>query len=184
MSIAMVKYAKEHQISDLSSLCVLGFEHAYHGTSIGTLSCSDSRTNLQNAPVFDWPLASFPKIQYPMAKFENENRAEEDRCLDEVKQILKARRDAKKDVAAIIIEPISAFENYMATPYFYRQLRKVASDNGVPFIVDETKTGLGSTGKMWAHENWNLSNGADIVTFGGKAGISGFYSTRDLKLTD
>jgi 4-aminobutyrate aminotransferase/(S)-3-amino-2-methylpropionate transaminase len=71
----------------------------------------------------------------------------------------------------------------MATPYFYRQLRKVALENQVPFIVDETKTGLGSTGKMWAHEHWNLGTGADIVTFGGKAGISGFYSTLEFRMT-
>lgn len=44
-------------------------------------------------------------------------------------------------------------------------------------IVDETKTGMGSTGKMWAHEYWYLhENTPDIVTFGGKAGVSGFYS--------
>ena len=28
-----------------------------------------------------WPRAPFPNIQYPMAQFEHENRAEEDRCL-------------------------------------------------------------------------------------------------------
>lgn len=43
---------------------------------------------------------------------------------------------------------------------------------------------MGITGKMWAHEHWYLSErdgGApDIVTFGGRAGISGFYSTRDI----
>ena len=49
-------------------------------------------------------------------------------------------------------------------------------------MVDETKTGVGATGKMWAHEHWNLSDNADIVTFGGKAGISGFYSTLDYNL--
>jgi 4-aminobutyrate aminotransferase-like enzyme len=50
-------------------------------------------------------------MRYPMAEFEHENKAEEDRCLDEIKTIIKNRRDQKRDVAAIIIEPISAFEN-------------------------------------------------------------------------
>lgn len=118
-----------------------------------------------------------------MAKFENENRAEEERCLDEVANIIWQRRESKEDVAAIIIEPITAFENQMATPNFYRQLRKIALENEIPFIVDETKTGLGSTGKMWAHEYWNLGTCADIVTFGGKAGISGFYSTLPFRMT-
>ena len=35
---------------------------------------------------------------------------------------------------------------------------------------------------MWAHEHWNLSAPADLVTFGGKAGISGFYSTVSFRL--
>ncbi len=72
----------------------------------------------------------------------------------------------------------------MATPYFYRQLRKIAAQNNIPFIVDETRTGVGSSGKMWAHEHWNLADHADIVTFGGRSGISGFYSTIAFKLSD
>lgn len=106
-----MKYAENHGVQDVSNLCVLGFEKGYHGNSIGTLSCSDENVNLQHVPTFDWPRAPFPKMRYPMAEFEHENKAEEDRCLDEIKTIIKNRRDQKKDVAAIIIEPISAFEN-------------------------------------------------------------------------
>ena len=69
----------------------------------------------------------------------------------------------------------------MATPYFYKQLRVIAKENGIPFIVDETKTGVGSTGKFWGHEHWYLGEGPDMVTFGGKAGISGYYTTLDYR---
>jgi len=38
---------------------------------------------------------------------------------------------------------------------------------------------------MWGHEHWYLQDrdgGApDLVTFGGKAGISGYYSTLDFR---
>lgn len=54
-------------------------------------------------------------------------------------------------------------------------MRAIAKDNGIPFVVDETKTGVGITGKMWGHDNWYLHDPVDIVTFGGRAGISGFY---------
>lgn len=184
LTTALLKYAETHKISDASNLCVLGFENGYHGSSVGTLSCSDDRVNLQGVPTFDWPRAPFPKVQYPMAQFEHENRAEEDRCLEEIRNIIKQRRNAKKDVGAIIIEPISAFENTFATPYFYKRLREIALNNQIPFVVDETKTGVGSTGKMWAHEHWNLATPADIVTFGGKSGISGFYSTVNFRLEE
>jgi len=89
--------------------------------------------------------------------------------------MVSTRRDAGKDVAAIIIEPITGLNNNVATPYFYKRLRTIAKENGIPFVVDETKTGVGITGKMWGHEYWYLQEPADIVTFGGKAGISGFY---------
>jgi len=58
----------------------------------------------------------------------------------------------------------------------------MAAEEQIPFIVDETRTGLGSSGKIWAHEHWNLSNPADFVTFGGRAGISGFYTNYKFRL--
>lgn len=119
-----------------------------------------------------------------MAEYEHENRAEEDRCIQAYKDIIKQRRDNRQDVAAIIIEPISAFENHIATPYFYRQVRRIAKENGIPFIVDETKTGVGSTGKFWALEHWNLEDAADLVTFGQRSGISGFFSTHEYRLIE
>jgi 4-aminobutyrate aminotransferase-like enzyme len=69
----------------------------------------------------------------------------------------------------------------MATPYYFKRLRTIAKENEIPFIVDETKTGVGSTGKMWGHEHWFLNDYPDLVTFGGKAGISGYYTTIEFR---
>ena len=82
----------------------------------------------------------------------------------------------------MIIEPITAYNNLIATPYYFKRLRAIAKENGIPFIVDECKTGLGITGKMWAHENWNLSDPVDFVTFGERSGLSGFFSSLDFRL--
>lgn len=32
----------------------------------------------------DWPIATFPRLKYPLEDFESENREEERRCLEEV----------------------------------------------------------------------------------------------------
>jgi 4-aminobutyrate aminotransferase/(S)-3-amino-2-methylpropionate transaminase len=74
----------------------------------------------------------------------------------------------------------------MATPYFYKTLRNLAKDEGIPFVVDETKTGMGSSGKNWAHEYWYLHDDKtpDFMTFGGKSGAGGFYSTFDHRLNE
>jgi len=55
----------------------------------------------------------------------------------------------------MIIEPIQAEggDNH-ASPSFFRDLRRMAADYDVTFIVDEVQTGGGPTGKMWAHDHW------------------------------
>lgn len=47
--------------------------------------------------------------------------------------------------------------------------------NGIAFICDEVQTGVGVTGKFWAHEYWELENPPDIVTFAKKMSTGGFY---------
>ena len=44
-------------------------------------------------------------------------------------------------------------------------------------IVDEVQTGIGATGKFWAHEHWNLSEPPDMVSFSKKFQAAGFYFT-------
>jgi len=55
-----------------------------------------------------------------MSKFEHQNKAEEDRCLDAVRDQIRSSKSAGSDVSAIIIEPITNLNNAMATPYFYK----------------------------------------------------------------
>ena len=43
----------------------------------------------------------------------------------------------------MIVEPISGLDMQFATPAFYKGLRRLAKEEGIPFIVDETKTGMG-----------------------------------------
>jgi len=50
-----------------------------------------------------------------MDQFEHENRAEEDKCLDNIKQMLQGG-----NIGAVIVEPISSVGNQLATPYFFR----------------------------------------------------------------
>jgi 4-aminobutyrate aminotransferase / (S)-3-amino-2-methylpropionate transaminase len=186
LSTAIFHYAVRNNKSSYSDLSVLGFEGASHGESVATLSVSDPAANMAGVPTYDWPVAPMPKMKYPMAMHEAENAAEEARCIQATKELIHQRKAAGKDVAAMVVEPISSFENRQATPAFYKQLRALAAAEGICFVVDETKTGMGQTGHMWAHEYWWLherDGGApDMVTFGGKAGISGFYSSYDYRV--
>ena len=179
-------FAMKHRKDNYASLSVMGVEGASHGQTVATLSVSDAGANVANVPTYDWPVAPLPKLKYPLAQNEKANTEEEDRCLDVAKKTIEQRRAAGQDVAAIIVEPISSFGTRQATPRYYKRLRAIAADEGIPFIVDETKTGMGQTGKIWAHEHWWLQDrdgGApDMVTFGGKASMSGFFSSYDYRL--
>jgi adenosylmethionine-8-amino-7-oxononanoate aminotransferase len=60
LTIAILKYAKDHKVADASNLCVLGFQNGFHGSSVATLSASDPETNVQAVPTYNWPRAPFP----------------------------------------------------------------------------------------------------------------------------
>lgn len=185
LTAAIMEYAIRNNKSDISDLSVLGFSRAAHGCTVATLSCSDPAANAGNVPTYDWPIADSPTIKYPYSKNEHANIEEEERCYESAVQQINERRSAGKDVAAIIVEPISSLEMRAATPNFFKKLRNLAKTEGIPFIVDETKSGMGQTGKMWGHELWFLQDRdggcPDFVTFGGKAGISGFFATYNMR---
>ncbi|HEX4159317.1 MAG TPA: aspartate aminotransferase family protein [Rhizomicrobium sp.] len=55
--------------------------------------------------------------------------------------------------AAILIEPIQGEGGLRpATPEFLRGLRRICDDHGLLLIFDEVQTGVGRTGKLFAHE--------------------------------
>lgn len=182
ISIALQAVAKRYgkQVSDYF---VLGFDNSHHGNTKVSLSASSETANTGNVETHNWPKAPYPQLRYPIAEHEHFNNAEEDRCLQEVERIIHSK-GTWGDVGAIIVEPISAINSQMATPRFYRGLRNLATNHGIPFIVDETQTGIGASGKNWAHDYWYLHDDQvpDFVTFGGKAGISGFYSSLNYRL--
>jgi len=124
-------------------------------------------------PSFDWPQASFPALKYPLDQYAAENQAEEQRCLDEAERLMTTYHNP---VAAIIIEPIQSEggDNH-ASPAYFRGLRELTKKHGVLMIVDEVQTGVGATGKFWAHEHWDLPSPPDMVTFSKKAQTAGYY---------
>jgi 4-aminobutyrate aminotransferase/(S)-3-amino-2-methylpropionate transaminase len=67
-------------------LSILSFEGAFHGRAIAALSCTHSKViHKLDIPVFDWPIAPFPQLRYPLEQYREENKAEEQRCLKEVR---------------------------------------------------------------------------------------------------
>lgn len=164
-----------------SDMVILSFDKGFHGRLFGSLSTTRSKAiHKLDIPAFPWPKAPFPKLKYPLSEFETENREEEQGCLYELESIIE---NSPSKIAAVIVEPVQSEggDNH-ATSFFFQGVRDITKKHGILFIVDEVQTGVGASGKMWAHEHWNLSTPPDMVTFSKKFQAAGFYfSNPDLQ---
>jgi 4-aminobutyrate aminotransferase/(S)-3-amino-2-methylpropionate transaminase len=176
-----VDFTEEEMTSSMNNktpgsphMSIMSFKSGFHGRLFGSLSTTRSKPiHKLDIPAFDWPQAPFPHIKYPLEQYASENAAEEKRCLEETEHILKTFHNP---VAAIIIEPIQSEggDNH-ASKSFFHGLREITARNNVLMIVDEVQTGVGATGKFWAHEHWDLPTPPDMVTFSKKAQTAGYY---------
>jgi 4-aminobutyrate aminotransferase-like enzyme len=72
--------------------------------------------------------------------------------------------------AAVLVEPIQGEGGVrMASARFMRKLRLLTRIYDVPLIFDEVQTGWGMTGRLWAHELFDLPSPPDLVTWAKKA---------------
>ena len=73
-------------------------------------------------------------------------------------------------VAAVLVEPIQGEGGVRRTSArFMRTLRLLTRIYDVPLIFDEVQTGWGMTGRLWAHELFDLPCPPDVVTWAKKA---------------
>jgi L-lysine 6-transaminase len=154
---------------------VIHFRQAFHGRSGYTVSMTNTdpvKTDL--FPKFPWPRVHNPAIRFPMNAENTARVAREEET--SVNQIKEAFRQHKDDIAAIILEPIQGEggDNHFR-PEFFRALRQLADENEAMLIMDEVQTGLGMTGKMWAHQHFLEP---DMIAFGKKMQVCGFLCGR------
>jgi L-lysine 6-transaminase len=153
---------------------VIHFKQAFHGRSGYTMSLTNtdpSKTALY--PKFDWPRIINPKVTFPLTESNLEAVIKvEKQAIDE---IMKAIADNKDDIACMILEPIQGEggDNHFRKEFF-QQLRKICDENEILLILDEVQTGVGMTGKWWAHEHYVQP---DIISFGKKTQVCGILVT-------
>ena len=150
---------------------VLHFRQAFHGRSGYALSLTNTdplKTDM--FPKFPWPRVSNPGLRFPVTpEVERDTAAAEQRSLDEIDRAFAENPD---DIAAVIVEPIQAEGGDIHfRPEFLRALQAKTREHGAFFVLDEVQTGVGITGKMWAHEHFGLE--PDAVAFGKKMQVCG-----------
>jgi L-lysine 6-transaminase len=154
---------------------VIHFQEAFHGRSGYTVSLTNTAdpNKHQYYAKFDWPRIVNPKLAFPLTKERLEDVEKIERLA--VQQIKAAFAERGDDICAIIIEPIQAEggdAHFRAE--FFQQLRTLADENEAMLIFDEVQSGVGLTGKMWAHEHFGVE--PDMMAFGKKTQVCGFLA--------
>ena len=155
---------------------IIYFNQAFHGRSGYTLSLtntSDPRKTMY-FPKFPWYKMNNPNLTFPITDdvINAVNIKEE----DVFKNIDSVLSESKNDIAAIIIEPIQGeggdhhFRNE-----FMVGIREICDKNDILLIFDEVQTGIGITGKMWAHEYFTIT--PDLIAFGKKTQVCGMLGS-------
>lgn len=166
-------------------LSVLSFKGAFHGRTLGVLATTHSKhVHKLDVPTFDWPIADFPMYKYPYEDNLEYNKQQDEDCLKNVAELIDYfNEEKKKPVACMVVEPIqSEGGDNLATPYFFQNLQRIAKEKNVIFIMDEVQTGLCATGKLWAHEYFDLPSAPDIMTFAKKMQTGGYFYKDELRV--
>ena len=67
------------------------------------------------------------------------------------------------DTAAVLLEPVQGEAGIRVPPAGYlRAAREIASDNGALLVLDEVQSGMGRTGRLFAHQHEQVR--PDVVT--------------------
>ena len=154
---------------------VIHFRNAFHGRSGYTLSLTNTESvKIKYFPKFSWPRIDNPILTFPLT--EKRLEAVKDKEASAIRQIKQAIVNNPDDIAALIIEPIQAEGgDCFFRKEFFVELRTICSENDIMLIFDEVQTGVGSTGKMWAHEYYVEP---DMMTFGKKMQVCGFVCSK------
>ena len=154
---------------------VMHLSECFHGRSGYTLSMTDSPDPNKTKwfPKFKWPRITTPKASFPL---NGENlEATKAREAQAIREIEDAVAQNKDDICCLVIEPIQGEggDNHFRSE-FIKELRRLADQREFMLIFDEVQTGLGITGRMWAHEHFGVE--PDMIVFGKKTQVCGFMA--------
>jgi len=114
---------------------IVSFEGAFHGRTLAGIAATGNEKYLEG---FGPKLAGFDQARFT---------GDIPRDLEALKAVVTEK------TAAIIIEPIQGEGGVRPVAAdFLRALRKLCDEKGLILIFDEIQTGMGRTGKLFAHE--------------------------------
>jgi len=126
---------------------IITFNNGFHGRTLATMSASGKP---------GWDTLFAPQVPgFPKAQLND---------LDSVRALINPH------TVAVMLEPIQGEAGVVpATVEFLQALCRLTEEAGILLIVDEVQTGMGRTGKLFAHQHAAIA--PDIMTLG--KGIGG-----------
>jgi acetylornithine/N-succinyldiaminopimelate aminotransferase len=109
---------------------IVTFEGAFHGRTLATIAAGGQKKYLEG---FGPKVEGFDQVPF-----------DDDKALEAA---------ITPETGAILIEPIQGEGGVRAVPNErLRKLRRLCDDKGLLLLLDEVQTGVGRTGKLFAHE--------------------------------
>jgi acetylornithine/N-succinyldiaminopimelate aminotransferase len=137
---------------------IITFDHSFHGRTLATMSASGKP---------GWDTMFAPQVSgFPKADLND---------LASVEKLINEK------TVAVMLEPVQGEGGVIpATKEFMQALRALTKRLGILLIVDEVQSGCGRTGKLFAHQLFDIE--PDIMTLG--KGIGGGVPLAALLSTD
>lgn len=138
-----IKLARKWGALNRAGACeIITFEHSFHGRTLATMSASGKP---QFRDLFEPKVPGFPKAR-----------------LGDLRSVESLITDR---TAAVMVEPIQGEAGVIpAADAFLRDLRALTRQRRLLLVVDEVQTGMGRTGRLWAHEHAGIE--PDVMTLG------------------
>jgi 4-aminobutyrate aminotransferase len=161
---------------------VLALRNSYHGRSFATVAISGNRGWSPSAltPLTVAYVHGAYKYRSPFRDYSDADFIKV--CADDLRSVIDTTTSGP--IACMIAEPIQGVGGYATPPDgFFRAMKEVLDEYGVPFISDEVQTGWGRTGDhFWGIEAHDVV--PDVMTFAKGVGngltIGGVVARREI----
>jgi 4-aminobutyrate aminotransferase len=130
----------------------ISLEGSYHGHGFGALGLSHAALDPRLGPHLPG--------RWHVTPYWDASKGGANRMLDDMRRAFAASRGG---IAAVVAEPIRS-NCHVPHPALWPEVRALCDAHGAILIFDEIPTGLGKTGRFFAHEHFDVA--PDIVVLG------------------
>lgn len=156
---AALKLARYHTGRDK----FVAFLGGFHGRTMGALSLTGSKAVQKQgfAPLLGG-VTHIPYAYCYRCAYSKQPETCNVECVKVLEETLFKTILPANEVAAIFVEPVQGEGGYVVPPQkFFDELQAVARRHGILLVCDEVQSGMGRTGKMFAHQHFGIE--PDII---------------------